>query len=211
MNRFETMDRVAKHVASYYAARVYSAEHSDLMQEAWLHMLTAAGCYNGPESGFASYVFTAASRNLSSYTRKQTSPVSCLSHRVGCLKGMHRADIDWSEHELQKTQESPEAIALKSEGTHEVKAIRVELWCRMVDVYADCNESKNEAELEGALDVIMEGEKPAHAAEVAGIPVRALYRTTAWFKRRCTKDAVLVDLLAQLNERREYIGIEEAQ
>ena len=138
-------------------------------------------------------------------------------------KGTRTVELDWTgaptnfnsngreacplECQASVTNTS-ETMALTSEGVHEVRAIRLELRRQVADIYEFVG-GDSEAELEGALSVLLEGKKSKQAADVAGIPVAALYKTTERLKKHCLKDEVVRDLLGQLHERRQYI--EEAQ
>jgi DNA-directed RNA polymerase specialized sigma24 family protein len=204
MSRQETMQRVVRQVAGYYAKRVWWADKADLEQEAWVHVLEAASWYEGPDAKFAGYIYSAASRNLSRYMRAQSAPVSGRDKKT---EGMHRTEFD----DQQAVTETPEHIIQNVEAQHQVKSIRVELRWHVEDLYRSEETPRwkpKAAEIDGVMRVLLDGEQPAAAAKVAGIPVRALYSATEWVKKCCVQDATIRDLLTQLHERRSDIGKE---
>lgn len=173
-------------VARRYAVRVWWADEKELVQEAWLAILTALRP-GGPyvqECGVprTAYAWRAAVLHLREFLWRQSAPVRAPHHKLKELRGVHRAEVT---EESIVTFEDPAQLLEEKRWTESVRS--------QVHYLLD----KLGADSGVAARVVVHEEEPAEVARDLALPTSHVYRTARAARTMMSDNAMLHQLLKE--------------
>lgn len=189
----EQLDGIADQVARRYSARVWWADRADLKQQAWSVALEVLREYPPLDNeggldrvALGGWAHRAASRQLSRYLWRQSSPVSASDHDVKSLAGVFHLELDGLQ---PATSEPVDELLAQHELRGMLHARALELGAGIPRIW-----------VEAAMEVLLLGESPGDVARKLGLPSMELYRYIAWLKYKSCNDDKMRELCRQLSQ-----------
>lgn len=197
--RSEMCANIVDAVSKWYSRRVWWLDRADMVQEGWVTALGIDSDAIVEDDHYRALLWRAVSCRLSRFCWEQSAPVTDRSHAGKHLAGARRVEI--TDFLDLSSGVDPETELLKQEAALLVPQYREELKERLTHL-STTGGLFPEVQMRAALSVLVDGVKPAAAAEQFAVDVASLYRTTEWVKTRAMRDATVKRILGSIVDRR---------
>lgn len=202
VERTAAISKVIEEVSAAYCRRVWWADQIDLMQDAWVEVLSSLERKPVPDEWLKGTVYRICSRRISQYLWEQSSPAT--GRRGGRhFQGLKRASADVHLASVAGSV-APDSRALTAEAEHELESARERLFWRIAELYSEALASTGQQArgllLEAVMRVLLDGQPSIEAARACEAPLAEVYSETARVKKLIVEDATAAELLEEIAE-----------
>lgn len=205
--RTAAISKVIEEVAGAYCRRVWWADKVDLMQEAWLEVLSSLERKAVPDEWLKGTVYRIASRRVAQYLWESSSPAT--GARGGKqFQGLRRAG-SLALSSRAGDGPAPDARVREAEAQHAVEEAREALFWRVAELYAEALEAAGQQArgllFEAVCRVLIDGAASTDAARDMGSALPDVYAETARVRRLIVEDVQARELLEEISEWRSEL------